>query len=131
MKKIIFTAIVISAFTISAYSQKPDLKPSKQQKADIKAEQDSLLNETLNQLDLSKDDAKQVKQILKDATKKSSDLKKDTTLTIEEKAAKKEEITAEKNAKLKQLMGAEKYRQWNAIRKQQKEQTQSNFDPNF
>jgi len=131
MKKLFFIAIAISVFTLKAVSQNPDLKPSKQQKAQIKAEQDSLLDATLKAIDLTNDQADQVKQTLKDATKKSSDLKKADTLTMEQKAAQKDAITAEKNSKLKQIMGADKYRQWNAIRKQQKEQTQTSFDPNF
>src|ERR1700735_3818865 len=111
MKKIIFTIIAICAFTIIANAQftTEDNKPTKEDKANAKAQQDQQLNDALQQIGLTDDQATQVKNALKDAMQKSNQLKKDTTLTDDAKATKKEEINNEKNDKLKQIMGADKY----------------------
>jgi hypothetical protein len=122
MKKVIFTTIVFcSLFIIGKGQSFSDDKPSKQEKADMKAKQDQQLNDALQELKLTDDQATQVKQALNDALKKSNDLKKDTSLSDDARAAKKDEINSEKNDKLKQIMGPDKYRQWNAIRKRNKE----------
>ncbi len=123
MKKIIFTTIAIITFSIVANAQtKPDTKFSKEDKAAWKAKQDQELNDAIKETGLTDDQANQIKRVLKDASKKSSELKKDTTLNEDAKATKKEEINTEKNDKLIQIMGDDKYKQWNAIRKRQKEQ---------
>jgi Spy/CpxP family protein refolding chaperone len=123
MKKLIFTAIAISAFTIVTNAQTmPDNKSSNDEKAMMKAKFDEQLNENIKELGLTDEQGNQVKDVMKDASKRSSELKKDTSLNEEAKATKKEEINNEKNDKLKQIMGSEKYKQWNLIRKKQKEQ---------
>jgi hypothetical protein len=122
MKKIIFTTIAIIAFTIATQAQMDQFnKPTKEEKAAAKAQQEQQLNDALKQIGLNDDQATQVKTALKDAAKKGSDLKKDTTLNDDQKAAKKAEIDTEKNDKLKQIMGTDGYRQWNALRKKNKE----------
>jgi len=122
MKKIIITALALSALTFTTYAQSElNSKPTKEDKAAAKAKQEQQLNEALQQIGLNDDQAAQVKNALNEASQKSSALKKDTTLTDDEKAAKKSEIDTEKNDKLKQVMGADKYRQWNALRKKNKE----------
>ena len=88
----------------------------------MKAKMDIQINDAIKQVGLTDEQGTQVKDILKDAQKRSSELKKDTSLNEEVKAVKKEEINSEKNDKLKQMMGAQKYKEWNAIRKKQKEQ---------
>ncbi len=130
MKKIILTAIAFNIFTLATQAQTPvDSKPTKEEKAAAKARQEQQLNETLQQLGLNDDQATQVKNALNDAAQKSSALKKDTTLTDDQKAAKKTEIDTEKNDKLKQIMGADKYRQWNALRKKNKEVNMGTLGP--
>jgi hypothetical protein len=121
MKKVFFITIAICAFTIVAQAQTTDDKPTKEEKANAKAQQDQQLNDALHQIGLTDDEATQVKNILKDALQKSNQVKKDTTLNDDEKTAKKEAINNEKNDKLKQVMGADRYRQWNAVRKRNKE----------
>jgi hypothetical protein len=122
MKQIILTAIAIGAFTIATQAQMDQFdKPTKEEKASMKAKQEQQLNDALKQIGLNDDQATQVKNALKDAAKKGSDLKKDTTLNDDQKAAKKTEIDTEKNDKLKQIMGTDGYRQWNALRKKNKE----------
>src|SRR5882757_6783620 len=123
MKKLFLTAIAISAFFIVTNAQTtPDAKPSKEDKAMMKARMEDQMNDAIRQLGLTDDQGNQVKDVMKDAGIRSNELKKDTTLNDDAKAAKKEEINSEKNDKLKQIMGADKFKQWNAIRKKQKEQ---------
>ncbi len=123
MKKIILTAFAFVACTIAVNAQTTDAaKPamSKEEKAKAKAKQEEDLTATLKELALSDDQSKTVRDILADATKKSNELKA-KSLTDAEKDAEKQKINEEKNGKLKELMGKEKYSQWNAIRKRQKE----------
>jgi len=123
MKKIIFTAFAMNVFFIAANAQTPaDAKSSKEDKAMMKAKMDEQVNDAIKELGLTDDQGNQVKDVMKDAAKRSNELKKDTTLNDDAKAAKKEDINSEKNDKLKQIMGADKFKQWNAIRKRQKEQ---------
>jgi predicted nucleic acid-binding Zn-ribbon protein len=124
MKKLFITALF--AFTIGTLTfAQGDVKKqmTKEEKAAAKAKKEKDLNDALTQTGLTNDQQSQVKDVLTDAEQKNKDLKNDAKLTDEEKAAKKEEINAAKNDKLKAIMGADKFKVWSQIRKKQKEQT--------
>jgi hypothetical protein len=132
MKRIFLIAILSATFaTIDNAQSVPELKRSKQEKAEFKNEEEQKIKDAIQQIGLTTEDSAQVEDAMKEAGKSSTELKKDPILTLDEKAIKKEEIDKLKNQKLKQIMGPDKYRQWNAIRKQQKESTLSTFDPNL
>ena len=125
MKKAFFFAIAIAALTITANAQTatdaPKTQLTKEEKAKIKTQKEQDLTDALNQLGLTDDQKKQVRETLEGAAKKSSELKNNTSLSEEAKAEEKKKNNDEKNEKLKAIMGKEKYSQWNAIRKQQSE----------
>ena len=73
---------------------------------------------------LSEDQIKQVKEVNTEASKKSSEIKKDDSLSDEAKKEKNKEVNSEKAKKLKEIMGEDKYKQFNDIRKKQKEAAQ-------
>jgi len=130
MKKIFLTAIAICSLTIATQAQTgTDSTVSKEDKAKMKAQREQEVNDAIKELQLTDDQAAKVKDVLSDAAKRGSELKKDETLSEADKAAKKEEINNEKNDKLQQIMGADKYKQWNAIRKRQKEQSNQTVTP--
>ncbi len=120
MKKIIIAlAALFMVISIQAQvADKPAMSKEEKEKTKLKKEQD--LNDAIKQLGLSLDDDAKLRDILKDADTKSRDLKGNTTITEEQRAASKKVITDEKNARLKALLGEEKYKQWNDIRNKQK-----------
>lgn len=129
MKKIFLTAIAICAITIATNAQTTGTMPSKEDKAKMKAQREQEVNDAIKEVGLTDDQAAKVKDVLADAAKRGSELKKDDTISEADKAAKKEEINNEKNDKLEQIMGTDKYKQWNAIRKRQKEQSNQSVTP--
>ncbi len=52
---------------------------------------------------------------------KSTEVRKDASLTDEQQKEKLKSLTKEKNAKLSDIAGADKYKEFNKIRKQQKQ----------
>ncbi|UAY52760.1 hypothetical protein [Ferruginibacter albus] len=123
MKKLLLTAIAITTLSIVTHAQDaPSNGMSKEQKAQMKAKKEQDLNDAIKELGLTDDQATQVKTVLQDAMQKSKAIKDDTSLSDADKATKKDEINNEKNDKLKQIMGADKFKQWSAIRKRQKDQ---------
>jgi len=79
----------------------------------------------LKEVGLSEDQIQQVKLVNTEAGKKSSEIKKHDSLSDEAKKEKNKEVNAEKTKKLKEIMGADKFKQFNDIRKKQKEAAQT------
>jgi hypothetical protein len=129
MKKLFLLSIAFAAITISASAQTEvaaqQVKLSKEEKAKIKAKQDEDLKMALVETGLTEDQIRQVKETLDAASKKSTELKNNTSLSEDAKADEKKKINDEKNCRLKEIMGKEKYHQWNEIRKKQKEKNSS------
>ncbi|UEG49113.1 hypothetical protein LK994_10770 [Ferruginibacter lapsinanis] len=123
MKKLIITCLFMSAFAFVSFAQNNPPK-TKEQKAAEKAKKEADLVAAFTELGLPADQQTLVRMTLTDAEQKGKDIKNDDALTEAEKAAKKDEVNSAKNEKLKQIMGAEKFKQWSAIRKKQKEATQ-------
>lgn len=122
MKKVFVTLMLLAGLSFAANAQqteKPQL--SKEEKAKLKQKQEDELNAAFKEVGLTEEQIKQYKEVTAEANKKSNAVKADATLTDEQKEAKRKEINSEKNDKLKEIMGADKYKQFNAIRKKQKE----------
>lgn len=122
MKKLLSLAIVLSSFTLVTNAQSTEKAPqTKEEKAKIKAQKEADLTSALKQLGITEDQENQVRDVLKNADQQSKDLKADATLSDEEKASKKEGIMSDKNQKLKVILGEEKFKTYNSIRKKQRE----------
>lgn len=139
MKKLFTTALTLGIFTIAAHAQTepqkatPPLPPNakeytKEEKAAMKAKKEEDLAASFKQANLTDDQIKQAREVLKEAESKSNELKKNPALSDEEKASKKEEINTAKNNRLKEIMG-DKFKEWQAIRKKQKEEAAKNNPP--
>jgi LAS superfamily LD-carboxypeptidase LdcB len=99
---------------------------TKEEKAKVKAQQEQDLTDALKKTGLTDAQQQAVRDALDAANKQNNDLKANTTLTEEQKAEEKKKISDAKNAKLKEIMGADGYRQYNAIRKEQKAKAAGN-----
>ena len=127
MKKLFLLpiALMVLSFTINAQSKMDTTKQkapmSKEEKAKMKAQNEKDLTEAISQLGLNADQEKQVRDVLEDANNKSRELKKNSALSEEAKEAAKKTINDEKNGKLKDILGKDKYKQFTEIRKKQKE----------
>ncbi len=124
MKKLIFTSLFLGAITLSTLAQGGNGAPlTKAEKAAQKEKKEADLVAALTETGLTADQQTLVRMTLKDAEEKGKEIKNDDALTQAEKDAKKEEVNSAKNDKLKQIMGADKFKTWSAIRKRQKEAT--------
>jgi hypothetical protein len=131
MKKIIAVLMFTGLFSTVTNAQTPvpaskEAKPemSKEEKAKQKMKQDEEMAAAFKEVGLSEDQIKQVKEVNTEASKKSSEIKKDDSLSDEAKKEKNKEVNSEKAKKLKEIMGEDKYKQFNDIRKKQKEAAQ-------
>lgn len=122
MKKLIIACLFMGAFTVVSFAQNNPPK-TKEQKAAEKAKKEADLVAAFTELGLTPNQQDEVRATLTDAEQKGKDIKNDDALSDAEKAAKKEEVNSAKNEKLKQIMGADKFKLWSAIRKKQKEAT--------
>ncbi|MEP6675871.1 MAG: hypothetical protein ABJA78_11970 [Ferruginibacter sp.] len=132
MKRIFITVLAITAFTIASAQttatdpaqpvlSKEAKEKIKEEKAKTKAKQEEDLTAALKETGLTEDQTKQVRDALAEATLKSNDLKSKTGMDDAAKETEKQKINQDKNAKIKEIMGKEKYSLWNSIRKKQKE----------
>ena len=120
MKKIILASFAFFAIAISANAQtaleKPLIPVSKEQKALAKAAKEEQLNQAFAQSGCSQEQITQAKATITELDQKSRDLNA-ASLTDEEKAAKKKELSTERKTKLVAIMGADKYKVWMDSRK--------------
>lgn len=128
MKKLLLTACLFGAFVFSGYAQtdttaKKEL--TKEEKAALKAKQEADLNEAYKEAGLTDAQIASCKEAIAEASKKSSELKKNAALSEDDKTAAKKIINDEKNNKLKTIMGEEAYKKYNAVRKRQKENSKA------
>ena len=123
MKKLIIISLFMGAFAISSIAQTGSTSAplTKEEKAAKKAKKEADLTAALTETGLTTDQQTLVRSTLTGAEEKNKEIKNDDALTDAEKAAKKEEVDSAKNDKLKQIMGADKFKVWNAVRKKQKE----------
>ena len=129
MKKIFIALFITSVFTVTANAQQAvatttqeaKAPMSKEEKAKAKQQQEDQMNATFKEIGLTDEQVKQIKEVMTVASKKSSEIKKDASLTDDAKKESLKVISTEKNEKIKEIMGKEKYKQYNEIRKKQKE----------
>lgn len=122
MKK--FFMLLIAGFCITATVNAQDAtkQMSKEEKAKLKERQDKDMMTAFTEAGLSEDQIKQVKQVMEEARVKSNAVKKDNNLSEEEKESKLKEISTEKNAKIKEIMGKDAYKKYNDAKKRLKEE---------
>lgn len=127
MKKVLVMLLCAGVFTIAANAQqtatadavaKPQM--SKEERAKQKQKQDEEIAAAYKEVGLSDEQIKQIKEVNAEAGKKSNEVRKDASLSDDAKAVKLKEISTEKNDKIKEIMGKEKYKQFSEIRKKQK-----------
>ena len=92
----------------------------KEEKAALKAKSEAEVMQAYKDAGLSDTQIAACKDVVATSNQKSNELKKQTTLTDDEKATAKKIISDEKNAKMKEIMGEDGYRKYNATRKSQK-----------
>ncbi len=131
MKKIVLSVVSIACFTAYSFAQTtavaaPLAKPemTKEEKMAMKAKNEKETSEALTGAGLSAEQIKAANDIMADASHKNKELKANDKLSAEEKGTAKKAINEDKNSKLKALMGDDKYKVYNGIRKKQKEANQ-------
>jgi Spy/CpxP family protein refolding chaperone len=126
MKKLFITLLSVSVFAIAANAQEAtpaaDVKqPTKEEKQKMKEKQEADLAAAFKEIGLTDEQVSQIKAAMDEAGQKNKAIRTDANLSDEDKKAKIQEVNDAKNARIKEIMGEEKYRQFNAIRKKQKE----------
>jgi len=127
MKKILLALIITGAFTTVANAQeKEKTKPpmaaalSKEEKAQAKLKMEADLNAAFKEAGLTDDEIKLTKAAMEENRQKRNDIKKDATLSEEDKTKKTQEIKDAEKAKLTEIMGAAKYKAFKEAQKKQK-----------
>ena len=126
MKKLIVLPFLILttgasfAQTASKDSVAPKKELTKEEKAAQKAKYEADLMEAYKEAELSDQQIADVKAAIGEANKKSNELKTNTVLSEDDKKAAKKVISDQKNARLKEIMGEEKYHKYDEARKRQK-----------
>ena len=114
---------VLAAASNAQDAPKAETKqPTKEEKQKMKEKQEADLAAAFKEIGLTEEEIQQVKDVMQKAGEKNSAVRKNEALTNEEK---KEQINAnneEKNERIKTIMGEERYKQFNEIRKKQKQE---------
>jgi hypothetical protein len=130
--KYLLTSIMAIGFAFTGVqaqeaSKAPQEKTqSKEDKAAAKAKREADLAEAFKTAGLTDDEQQKYKVIAEESSAFGKALKADTTLSEEEKAAKSKEYGKTKAAKLKELLGAEKYKALKDVQMAQKEAAKAN-----
>ena len=121
MKKL-FT-VVCAMFLFVAFSNAQAIETkitTKEEKQKMKEKQEADLAAAFKEIGLSEEQVQQVKAVMEAINKKNKELRMDATLSDEDRKAKIQLNNEEKNAKIKSIMGDEKYKQFNEIKRKQK-----------
>jgi len=121
--------LIAGSISIASYAQpattpvqdKPKL--SKEEKAKVKAKQEEEQTALLTEAGLDADQQKKVAETLAQAKDKAGVIKKNDAIAADDKTAQLKVINEEKNAKLKEIMGEEKWKHYNELKKKQKAAT--------
>ncbi|MFY8129085.1 MAG: hypothetical protein ACOVMM_11955 [Chitinophagaceae bacterium] len=123
MKKIIIAAIALVSFsTLKAQPPMGGTPPTKEQMEQRRIKNEANLVASFKELELTDDQIIKVREVLKEAQAKGGEVRRDESLDREAKRAKNKEIDDARDAKLKELLGEEKFTKWQAIRKRQMEE---------
>ncbi len=133
MKYLLTTIIAIGfAFTGVQAQEKEAVKApqektmSKEDKAAAKAKKESDLLEAFKTAGVTDEEQQKVRSIMDESSAFGKALKADASLSDEEKTAKSKEYGKAKDARLKELLGAEKYKAFKDVQKAQKEAAKAN-----
>jgi len=99
---------------------------SKEDKAAAKAKKETDLLEAFKTAGVTEDEQQKVRTIMDESSAFGKALKADASLSEEEKTAKSKEYGKAKDARLKELLGAEKYKAFKDVQKAQKEAAKAN-----
>ena len=133
MKHLLTTIIAVGfAFTGIQAQEKEAVKApqektvSKEDKAAAKAKKESDLLEAFKTAGVTDEEQQKVRTIMDESSAFGKALKADASLSEEEKTAKSKEYGKAKDARLKELLGAEKYKAFKDVQKAQKEAAKAN-----
>ena len=133
MKHLLTTIIAVGfAFTGIQAQEKEAVKApqektaSKEDKAAAKAKKEADLLEAFKTAGVTEDEQQKVRTIMDESSAFGKALKADASLSEEEKTAKSKEYGKAKDGRLKELLGAEKYKAFKDVQKAQKEAAKAN-----
>lgn len=133
MKHLLTTIIAVGfAFTGVQAQEKEAVKApqeksmSKEDKAAAKAKKESDLLDAFKTAGVTDEEQQKVRAIMEESSAFGKALKADASLSEEEKTAKSKEYGKAKDARLKELLGAEKYKAFKDVQKAQKEAAKAN-----
>jgi len=136
MKKMIATVLVCSSigFTASAQEQKTEVAPpmaqnqmmSKEQREAMKQKREAEMNEAFNAAELTDAQKADSKEVMEMANRSKRDLRRDASLTEDQKKEKMKAIDEDQKAKLMKIMGEEKFRKYREFQKKAREAQMKN-----
>lgn len=133
MKKLVLLVLACFVFAGIAAAQaietKADKKPSKEEMQKMKEKQEADLAAAFKELGLTEEQVQQVKAVMQESNEKNRAIRQDATLSDDDKKAKIKTNNDEKNDKIKAIMGEEKFKQFNEIKKRQKAANESMNTP--
>jgi hypothetical protein len=131
MKKVFITLFMIGSFALVGNAQqmvsaeagtdKPQLSKEEKQKQKEKKDADQIA--LYKAAGLNDEEIKKVMEINAEAGKKSAEVRKDASLTEDQKKEKLEAIKADKNAQTKEIMGKERGKKYNELKKEKAAET--------
>ena len=125
MKKIFVTLLSICLITFAATAQTPDeIKASKAAEKEARTKQKALqaenIGKSLKEVGATEKEIATYQEVIQEASVKGSVIKKNEALPAEDKALQLKAISDEKNTKLKDLLGVDRFKAFNKLRKEQK-----------
>ena len=124
MKKIFFMLFTVTILAVSANAQdnampsgKPKMKMGKEGMMKMKQHRDSVLTQSLKDVGANDDQIAQAKSAMEDFGHKHHDLDKDAALSEDDKKAKNKELKEAQEAKMKEILGEEKFKKLKENRK--------------
>ena len=122
MKKLITVVCAMFVFVAISNAQTTEAKvpATKEEKQKMKEKQEADLAAAFKEIELTDEQVQQVKEVMTATNQKNKEIRMEASLTDEDKKTKINANNDEKNAKIKEIIGAEKYKQFNEIKKKQK-----------
>ncbi len=126
MKKTILVLLVTGLFAFAANAQDaptpplPSQNPPPMMSKEKMKERREMMIKMLKDIGATDEQTQKCKDVMEDSKKKNDDLKKDATLTEDEKKAKRKEIMTGQEAKLKEVLGDEKFTKYREAMKAMK-----------
>lgn len=128
MKKIVFAIVAFIGFGFATKAQQsleagqPKRQLTKEEKEMKRIKEETNLLIAFKQIGLDEDAQKKVNEAMKESSLKTMEIRKNTSLSEEAKKTALDEANKARMDKLKEIMGAEKFAQFQEIRKKQREE---------